>query len=288
LNFLKTLTDLNPDFILNLIFVQLKNLLKSKRNQLKNYACILIGYFYSFKDFQEKIPNLMEESGLIELFLQMFQKNKNFKLQTRLFSVFSPLIPWMIRNGRKSSIDFISSYFWIIFENEVRNVLHMTIPHVVQIINDCNQFQFPLKINSYEILDFSLRMIQSYTFHDGLCKMICALFHESFMCDASNTSFIKTIEYLIDLRNLWRYKNRCICLKTMFHCIQLDSRPWICKIVEFCVKLLGTRNEESTEGCLLLMLEMIQIFKEEIEPVIIISNLIDLVVPLISVEFYLI
>jgi uncharacterized protein YbaR (Trm112 family) len=281
-NFLKSLTDLNSDFILNLIFAELKKLLKSKSIKSKIFACNLIRQCYSF---EENIPNMMEETGLIESFLQMFKKNKYFKLQLRLFSVFSPLIPWMIRNGRESSIDFISSHFWIIFENDAIRDRNSTIPHVIQIINTCNQFQFPLKINSYEMMD---SIVNFNSLRDDLCELICALFHESFKCDASNRSVTKIIQYLIDLRIYWGSSSNCICLKTIFHCIQLDSRPWIYKIFEYCVKLLGSRYTETTKGCLLLILEMIQIFKEDIEPVIIISNLIELIVPLIKVEFYLI
>jgi hypothetical protein len=279
--FLKSLTDLNPNQIINLILEESKILLKSKNVQSKIIAFLLIGGLNSFNDITEIFTNFMEDHGLIELLLQTFSKNKNFKLHTFLFYVFSPLIPKMIETGRYESIQFVSSHFWMVFEKDVRNFRDLMIPFVAKIIKTCDKLQFPLKIDRYEILNMLYQSIHSVKFF----PLLFALFHESFHFDVSNIHVRKMIDLLLDMIDFYYHNEDFLnALKIIFRCIRLDARPWLTKTFEICVQCLENRNSHF-ENYLLLLLEMIQLFNEEMESLIFSSNLIDLIVPWIIVEF---
>jgi hypothetical protein len=279
--FLKSLIDLNPNQIINLILEESKILLKSKNVQSKIIGFLLVGGLNSFTDITEIFTNFMEDHGLIELLIQTFSKNKNFKLHTFLFYVFSPLIPKMIKTGRYESIEFISSHFWMVFEKDLIYFRHLMIPFIAKIIETCDKLQFPLKIDRYEILNMLCREIHSVKFF----PLLFALFHESFHFDVSNIHLRKMIDLLFGVIEYNEHNRNILnALKIIFRCIRLDAKPWLTKTFEICVQYLETRKYDF-EDYLLLLLEMIQLFNEEMESLIFSSNLIDLIVPWIIVEF---
>jgi hypothetical protein len=281
--------DLNPEKATNVITKELKKLLQSKSVQSKICACVLIKNLNLFKDMDEKSFSKLNENGFIQLLVQSL-KIKKVQLQFEICSVFPPLIPLMIKNGMKSSIDLISSKMINIFKKDLENdLLDRTFPFLTQIISHCNKLQYPLKSNPYEIISIILDYLdEDDSLISDLQPMVSALFCETFDCDASNIHVEKLINFIFDLIDDTRlHFPIIICLKNIFRCLRLNSRPWFQSGFEFCIQFFTLKDcsAVSIEQCLLLSLEIIQIFTKEVESFIGSSKFIDSMIHLIKVEF---
>jgi hypothetical protein len=285
LDFLRRIYLLNPNLIMNIIH-ESKELLGCESSSFRVIGCSLLR---TFTEIDEKMLDTFLETGLFKLILKLLAFHDDFFLFSEIFSVLSPMLHLMMKTKRMHPlVDIFCNKLINFFIHDDEEYI-MT-PILSRIIKYSHELQYPLEIDRYEIMNIILEAFERGFDFDMFLQLITVLFQGPFDCDVNKGGVQDLIDLVLESHPESGYSNDSfMCLISVFHSLRLNSRPWFQEAFEICKERLNSIYSSNwidftdLHFCTQLMLTIIQIFKDEVEPMVASSNVIELLIRITKV-----